>query len=407
VAGRVFVVGSTNVDRTVQVPRLPRPGETALGDALAVSPGGKGANAAAAAARAGATVVFVSAVGADADGEGAIATLRAEGVGVDAVAVRDDAPTGAALIVTDAEGANFIAVAAGANARVDPEQVGRSLAELAATDVVLVSAEIPDAAIEAALRAGTLSGAATVLDPAPARPSLLDAARIGAILTPNEAEALELSGCTDVEEAARRLAALTGRAVVVTLGAAGCLVADGNAVTRLAAAPAQTIVDTVGAGDAFAGGLAAALAGGDSLEAAVGAALRAAAGSLEYAGARPPVAAAQTVYNLRNVTATVPEPVARLLQAANDNNTDAFLAGFTTEGVVDDWGREFAGADAIRSWSNDEFIGKRVSLEVRDVQQDGAMTVVTAQVGGDGFNGPSHFSCEVEGDRVARMTIRA
>ena len=285
--GHVFVVGSTNVDRTVQVPRLPRPGETALGDALVISPGGKGANAAAAAARAGATVVFVSAVGDDADGERAIATLRAEGVGVDAVAVHDDAPTGAALIVTDAEGANLIAVAAGANGRVDPEHVARSLAELATTDVVLVSAEIPDAAIAAAVRAGAQSGAATVLDPAPARPSLLEAARIGAILTPNESEALELTGCTDVEEAARHLAALTGRAAVVTLGAAGCLVADSGAVTRLAATPADPIVDTVGAGDAFAGGLAAALARGEPLEKAVKAALGAAAASLGYAGARP------------------------------------------------------------------------------------------------------------------------
>jgi ribokinase len=285
--GRVFVVGSTNVDRTVQVRRLPRPGETALGDALAVSPGGKGANAAAAAARAGATVVFVSAVGDDADGEGAIATLRAEGVGVEAVAVRDDAPTGAALIVTDADGANLIAVAVGANGRVEPEHVAGSLAGLGATDVVLVSAEIPDAAVEAAVRAGAQGGAATVLDPAPARPSLLEAARIGAILTPNESEALELTGCTDVEEAAQRLAALSGRPAVVTLGAAGCLMVDSGTVTRLAAVPAAAIVDTVGAGDAFAGGLAAAFARGEPLSEAAAAALQAAAASLGYAGARP------------------------------------------------------------------------------------------------------------------------
>ncbi len=103
----------------------------------------------------------------------------------------------------------------------------------------------------------------------------------------------------------------------------------------------------------------------------------------------------------------LPEPVARLLQAANDNDVDAFLAGFTADGVVDDWGREFAGADAIRSWSDNEFIGKRVTLDVRDTEQSGTTTVVTAQVGGDGFNGPSHFSFTVEGDRVARMTIRA
>jgi hypothetical protein len=106
------------------------------------------------------------------------------------------------------------------------------------------------------------------------------------------------------------------------------------------------------------------------------------------------------------MTATPPEPVARLLQAANANDTEAFLAGFTADGVVDDWGREFEGADAIRSWSDSEFIGKRVSLDVREVEQGGATTVVTAAVGGDGFNGPSHFSFEVDGDRVARMTIR-
>jgi ribokinase len=288
-AGRVFVVGSTNVDRTVRVTRLPRPGETALGDALVISPGGKGANAAAAAARAKATVVFVSAVGADADGEHAIATLRAEGVGVEIVAVREDAPTGAALIVTDAEGVNLIAVAPGANARVDPALVTRSLGTVGSTDVVLVSAEIPDAAVAAAGRAGAGRAAATVLDPAPARESLLEAARIGAILTPNESEALELTGCADVEDAARRLAELTGRAAVVTLGAAGCLVADGGTVTRVAAVPVGAIVDTVGAGDAFAGGLAAALAHGDALEVAVAAALRAAAASLGHAGARPPV----------------------------------------------------------------------------------------------------------------------
>jgi ribokinase len=287
--GRVFVVGSTNVDRTVAVQRLPAPGETALGDALVVSPGGKGANAAAAATRAGATVVFVSAVGADTDGEGAIATLRAEGVGVEAVAVLDDAPTGAALIVTDTAGANLIAVAAGANGRLDPGHVTRMLDGVTAADVVLVSAEIPDAAIVAAVRAGSECGAtATVLDPAPARPSLLEAARMGAILTPNQSEAAELSGCDDPEEAAMRLAAVTGHPAVVTLGDAGCLVADADGVTRRPATPAKAIVDTVGAGDAFAGGLAAALAGGDPLEAAVDAALQAAAQSLAHAGARPP-----------------------------------------------------------------------------------------------------------------------
>jgi hypothetical protein len=102
-----------------------------------------------------------------------------------------------------------------------------------------------------------------------------------------------------------------------------------------------------------------------------------------------------------------PAPVARLLEAANANDTEAFLATFIDGGVVDDWGREFAGADAIRGWSDREFIGKRVSLDVRAVEQQDDATVVTAEVGGDGFNGPSHFSFLVDGDRVSRMMIRA
>jgi len=96
-----------------------------------------------------------------------------------------------------------------------------------------------------------------------------------------------------------------------------------------------------------------------------------------------------------------------LIDAANANDLGAFLAGFTEDGVVDDWGREFRGAQRITAWSDAEFIGKQVSLDVEDVRDNGAEVVVTAQVGGNGFNGPSHFTFQVEGDKVARMTIRA
>jgi hypothetical protein len=102
------------------------------------------------------------------------------------------------------------------------------------------------------------------------------------------------------------------------------------------------------------------------------------------------------------------EPAVRtLIDAANAGDIDSFLAGFTTDGVVDDWGREFHGAERIRSWSDAEFIGKRVSLAVRNVAVHDTHTEVIADVGGDGFNGPSTFTFDVDGDRVARMTIRA
>jgi hypothetical protein len=102
----------------------------------------------------------------------------------------------------------------------------------------------------------------------------------------------------------------------------------------------------------------------------------------------------------------VPAEVQRLLDAANAGDIDGFLGGFTEDGVVDDWGRAFRGAEEIRGWSDAEFIGKRVSLDVTEVASKSGETVVTAQVGGNGFNGPSHFSFRVAGDRVSRMTIR-
>jgi hypothetical protein len=105
-------------------------------------------------------------------------------------------------------------------------------------------------------------------------------------------------------------------------------------------------------------------------------------------------------------TPSLPQPVARLLDAANAHDTEAFLAGFTEDGVVDDWGREFAGAGAIRGWSDTEFIGVDVTLAVHEVTSSGDDTTVGADVGGRGFNGPSHFTFSVRGDLVERMTIR-
>jgi hypothetical protein len=103
----------------------------------------------------------------------------------------------------------------------------------------------------------------------------------------------------------------------------------------------------------------------------------------------------------------IPEAVARAVAAANANDIDAFLASFTPGGVVDDWGREFAGLEEIRGWSDREFIGREVTLEIRAITREGNATTITAQVGGEGFNGPSHFTFLVMDGRVARMTIRA
>lgn len=103
----------------------------------------------------------------------------------------------------------------------------------------------------------------------------------------------------------------------------------------------------------------------------------------------------------------LPYPVLDLLRAANAHHTAGFVQRFTTDGVVDDWGREFRGPEAIRGWSDAEFIGVEVTLDVTGVDTGDEEVVVAAQVGGNGFNGPSHFSFRIDGDRISRMTIRA
>jgi ribokinase len=308
--GRVVVVGSVNVDLVVVAPRLPGPGETVTGGDVARHHGGKGGNQAVAAARLGARVAFVGAVGEDDFGAAARAALAAEGIDVTHLAVAAR-PTGVALIVVDARAENLIAVAPGANASPTAASVTAALAALAVGpgDVVLTSREIPPDAGRAALAAARAAGALGILNPAPA--DGLDAATMALadVLTPNETELALLAGAVetdpagaaaqavaptgphavpDLEAIARRLLAggPGGRAVVVTLGAAGALVvpADGPAarIPALRVAP----VDTTGAGDAFNGALAVGLAAGLPLAEAVRRAVAAAGLSTTRPGAR-------------------------------------------------------------------------------------------------------------------------
>src|SRR5687768_5037265 len=128
---RVFVVGSSNTDLAVQVPRVPGPGETVLGSALSSFAGGKGANQAVAAARAGASVHFVGAFGDDDNGRARRADLEREGIDCSGCAQCKGQPSGVALIARSARD-NAIVVAPGANAALSPRDVKRGLRPLSA-----------------------------------------------------------------------------------------------------------------------------------------------------------------------------------------------------------------------------------------------------------------------------------
>jgi len=288
-SGRVVVVGSVNVDMVVVAPRLPGPGETVTGGDVARHHGGKGGNQAVAAARLGAQVAFIGAVGSDDLGAAARAALADEGIDVGHLAGATR-PTGVALIVVDERAENLIAVAPGANAAVSAAMVDAALAtlRLGPDDVVLACREVPPDAVRAALEAARAVGATGVLNPAPADGLDATTAALAAVLTPNESELAAIAGPGDPEVAARSLLAggPPGRAVVVTLGAAGVLVVR-DALPVVAVPAARVVpVDTTGAGDTFNGALAAGLASGLPLVDASVRAVAAAGLSTTRAGAR-------------------------------------------------------------------------------------------------------------------------
>ncbi|MGZ0152567.1 nuclear transport factor 2 family protein [Kribbella sp. WER1] len=107
------------------------------------------------------------------------------------------------------------------------------------------------------------------------------------------------------------------------------------------------------------------------------------------------------------MTQEIPAPVQRALDAIDALDTAAFVAAFAADGYVDDWGREFRGHERIRGWSDNELIGKQATFTDTQVSTPGNPVTILTQVGGNGFNGPSHFTFAVEGDLLASMTITA
>jgi ribokinase len=292
-AGTVCVIASINVDLVVSAPRLPRPGETVGGGRFAVHEGGKGANQAVAAARAGARVELIGAIGDDEHGRSARAALEREGIGLERLHVHPTERTGVALIVVGPRGENQIAVAPGANDLLALDEADRTA--IAAADVVLLSHEIPAAAVLEALRAAHDASVRAILNPAPAHPLPADVLRMGPILTPNEHELIVAIGDDMAETAFEELAGRNAGPVIVTQGAAGALLADGGVRQRFPGFPAPAIVDSTGAGDTFNGVLAAWLAGGAALPEAIRAANAAAALSIGAAGAREGMPAREAI----------------------------------------------------------------------------------------------------------------
>ena len=302
---KITIVGSSNTDMIIQVPRIPKPGETILGGVFNTAAGGKGANQAVAAARAGGKVTFVARVGNDMFGEQAVEGFKRDNINIDYIITDPDAPSGVAEIFVAEDGENSIAVASGANARLSPEDVSAAEKAIANADVLVMQLESPLETVKAAAKLAQEHGVTVILNPAPAQQLPDDLLKNISILTPNESEAELLSGIFVKDEKTAELAANALRArgveiVIITMGASGVYIAS-DELSGVQYGFKVNPVDTTAAGDVFNGALAVGLAQGQSLKDAVQFAQAAAALSVTKLGAQPSAPTAQQIREFLNL----------------------------------------------------------------------------------------------------------
>jgi ribokinase len=255
------------MDLVVQVPEIPKPGETVLGNDFSTFPGGKGANQAVAAARLGASVTMIGQVGADPYGEALINNLAAEGVNIDCVFIDEQNATGVAMISVDAHGQNCIAVASGANFTLTKDHIREAWDKIGDIDILIMPLETPPETILEAARLAKSRNAQVVLNPAPARMLEEDLLSLVDVLVPNEHEIFDISNSTnnEIDTVSRTLISQGVTSVVTTLGSKGVSIVDREKDEIRLSPYSVDVLDTTAAGDSFVAALAVGLAEGKTL----------------------------------------------------------------------------------------------------------------------------------------------
>lgn len=297
---KIVVIGSANIDFVIGVEEMPALGETILCKSFEKMPGGKGANQAYACGRLGGDTAFLNVVGKDDLGCALIENMKRAHVRTEAIRQTGQAYTGMAMVCVNAMGENHIIVIPGANNCCDIPYLESKRRYIQDSDIVLLQMEIPLESVCYAVRLAKSLGKTVILNPAPA-PACLpeDIYRDLDFLTPNESEFKKLTGCPNdqIEEIAcygRKLLDQGVRHVVVTLGARGALLIDGDGA-RLFEPPEVEVVDTTAAGDTFNAALARKLAEGCPCGEAIRFANYASALAVSRPGAQPSIPSYQEV----------------------------------------------------------------------------------------------------------------
>ncbi|NON63224.1 ribokinase [Acidianus sp. RZ1] len=255
----IVVVGSYNTDIVLKVDNFPDEGETVFVRDVIIGHGGKGSNQAVSASRLGSQVDLIAAVGKDERGKHAIEFWKIEKVGIDKIKVKNNI-TGSAYILVDKEGNSRIIVHRGANFDLQEEDIS----ELDG-DVMLTQMEIRENVVRKALR--DFPGL-KILNPAPAVIEDQSILNLVDIITPNEVEFKQLTNADDIDYGINILLKRVKKAVIITLGERGSLIAT-KEKRVIIPAPRVKAIDTTGAGDVFNAALAYMLEKGENLEYAV------------------------------------------------------------------------------------------------------------------------------------------
>jgi len=257
---KVIVVGSTNVDKFLNVKRFPKPGETLhINQAQREFGGGKGANQAIAAGRLAADTTFISKVGTDGNAQIIIEDFAKAQINTNYILISEDEETGQAFITVNEEGQNTILVYGGANMTLSATDVDKNKEAFSDADYVVAQLEIPIEAIEQAFKIAREHKVTTVLNPAPAVELPKSLLSLTDIIIPNETEAELLSGISihsekNMHQTVAYFLNLGISTVLITLGEQGTYYATKNEAKMIPACSVKA-VDTTAAGDTFIGAL--------------------------------------------------------------------------------------------------------------------------------------------------------